>query len=211
MIICLSRSGAGHYPSPRLAAGRHRGWAAADTRYDRDGSASVSLPTPPPRCPPRCWRGERDVRAMTPFALGVIAAVLSVAIDQAQKLYCLNILEMVEGQHFALTPFLDIFLAWNRGHLLQPVPAAHRARPLGALCLQDRRCRAAGDLALASLYSPHRPCHRARHRRRARQCDRSSGLWCGRRLLLFPCRRFQLVRLQPCRLRDCCRRSTFII
>ena len=52
---------------------------------------------------------------MTPFALGVIAAILSVAIDQAQKLYCLNILEMVEGQHFALTPFLDIFLAWNRG------------------------------------------------------------------------------------------------
>ena len=52
---------------------------------------------------------------MTPFTLGLLAALLTIALDQGQKLYCLRVLEMVEGQHFALTPFLDIFLAWNHG------------------------------------------------------------------------------------------------
>ena len=47
MIICLSRSGAGLYPSLRLAAGRDKGWgAAADTVYECDSSVSLSFPTP---------------------------------------------------------------------------------------------------------------------------------------------------------------------
>ncbi len=52
---------------------------------------------------------------MKPFAFGIGIAALTVALDQAQKLYCLNVLEMVEGQRFALTPFLDIILIWNHG------------------------------------------------------------------------------------------------
>ena len=52
---------------------------------------------------------------MTPFALGLLIAGASLAIDQAQKLYCLNVLKMIEGQRFALLPFLDVILVWNRG------------------------------------------------------------------------------------------------
>lgn len=52
---------------------------------------------------------------MTPFALGLLIAVLTIGIDQAQKLYCLNVLDMVEGEHFPVAPFLDIYLAWNHG------------------------------------------------------------------------------------------------
>ena len=52
---------------------------------------------------------------MTPFRLGILAAMVAVAVDQAQKLYCLDVLEMVEGQRLTLTPFLDIILVWNHG------------------------------------------------------------------------------------------------
>jgi len=52
---------------------------------------------------------------MTPLTLGLLVAALTVAVDQGQKLYCLKVLGMVEGEHFPLTPFLDIYLAWNHG------------------------------------------------------------------------------------------------
>ena len=52
---------------------------------------------------------------MKPFALGLLVAALSVLFDQAQKLYCLNVLEMVEGQRLTLAPFMDLILVWNHG------------------------------------------------------------------------------------------------
>ena len=52
---------------------------------------------------------------MKPFPLGLVVALISVAIDQAQKLYCLYGLDMVEGQRITLAPFLDIILVWNHG------------------------------------------------------------------------------------------------
>lgn len=52
---------------------------------------------------------------MTPFALGMLVAALSLLVDQGQKIYCLNVLEMIEGQRFSLLPFLDVILVWNHG------------------------------------------------------------------------------------------------
>jgi signal peptidase II len=52
---------------------------------------------------------------MKPFPLGLIIAALTTLIDQAQKLYCLKILGMVEGQRIPVTSFFDIWMVWNRG------------------------------------------------------------------------------------------------
>lgn len=49
------------------------------------------------------------------FPLGLLIAALTTIIDQAQKLYCLKILQMVEGQRIAITSFFDIWLVWNHG------------------------------------------------------------------------------------------------
>ncbi len=52
---------------------------------------------------------------MNPFSLGLLIAILTTILDQAQKLYCLNVLKMIEGERIAITPFLDIWLVWNHG------------------------------------------------------------------------------------------------
>ncbi len=52
---------------------------------------------------------------MKPFPFGLIIAAATTFIDQAQKLYCLKVLGMVEGQRIAITSFFDIWLVWNHG------------------------------------------------------------------------------------------------
>ncbi len=52
---------------------------------------------------------------MKPFSLGLLIAILTTILDQAQKLYCLKILGMVEGQRIVITSFFDIWLVWNHG------------------------------------------------------------------------------------------------
>ncbi len=52
---------------------------------------------------------------MRPFVLGLIAALLALAADQAHKLSMIFLLDWREGERVALTPFLDHVLVWNRG------------------------------------------------------------------------------------------------
>ena len=46
---------------------------------------------------------------------GLIAAVAALAIDQASKLWLLNVFELGRRGGVTVTPFLDLVLAWNTG------------------------------------------------------------------------------------------------
>jgi signal peptidase II len=46
---------------------------------------------------------------------GLIAAVAALVIDQASKLWLLNVFELGRRGTVALTPFFDLVLAWNTG------------------------------------------------------------------------------------------------
>ena len=46
---------------------------------------------------------------------GLIAAVAALAIDQASKLWLLNVFELGRRGAVTLTPFFDLVLAWNTG------------------------------------------------------------------------------------------------
>ncbi|MES2752535.1 MAG: signal peptidase II [Pseudomonadota bacterium] len=53
---------------------------------------------------------------MSPFLRsGLIAAVAALVIDQASKLWLLNVFELGRRGTVALTPFFDLVLAWNTG------------------------------------------------------------------------------------------------
>ena len=56
--------------------------------------------------------GGRDI---TPLYLGVSAAVAAAVLDQATKLWLLYGYDLPAHGRLALTPFLDIVLAWNTG------------------------------------------------------------------------------------------------
>ena len=71
----------------------------------------------------------------SPRALGVAAAVLAFAVDQASKLWLLRDFGLAERQPYAVTPGFDLVLAWNRGvsySLLTSDGAAGRALLIGA-------------------------------------------------------------------------------
>jgi signal peptidase II len=46
---------------------------------------------------------------------GIIAAIVVLALDQASKLWLLNVLDIAHRGAVRLTPFLDLVLAWNVG------------------------------------------------------------------------------------------------
>ncbi len=46
---------------------------------------------------------------------GIIAAVVVLALDQASKLWLLNVFDIAHRGAVKLTPFLDLVLAWNVG------------------------------------------------------------------------------------------------
>lgn len=48
-------------------------------------------------------------------ALGLVLALLVFGIDQAHKWWMLSVFGIAERQPFAVTPFLDLVLAWNQG------------------------------------------------------------------------------------------------
>lgn len=52
---------------------------------------------------------------MTPVRAGIIAAVVTVVLDQASKLWLLNGLEIGRRGVVKVTPFFDLVLAWNTG------------------------------------------------------------------------------------------------
>jgi len=53
---------------------------------------------------------------MTPrLRLGIIAALIALALDQASKLWLLNVYEIGRRGAVAVTSFFDLVLAWNTG------------------------------------------------------------------------------------------------
>ncbi|MBR0712540.1 signal peptidase II [Bradyrhizobium liaoningense] len=52
---------------------------------------------------------------MTPLRAGIIAAVVTVVLDQASKLWLLNVFDIARHGAVKVTPFFDLVLAWNIG------------------------------------------------------------------------------------------------
>ncbi|MBR0830961.1 signal peptidase II [Bradyrhizobium manausense] len=52
---------------------------------------------------------------MTPVRAGIIAAVVTVVLDQASKLWLLNVFDIARHGAVKVTPFFDLVLAWNTG------------------------------------------------------------------------------------------------
>ena len=50
-----------------------------------------------------------------PRLVGIAAAALMLLVDQAHKLWMLNVFDMPNRQPVRVAPFLDLVMAWNRG------------------------------------------------------------------------------------------------
>ena len=50
-----------------------------------------------------------------PRLVGVLAATLMLLVDQAHKLWMLNVFDMQNRQPVRLAPFFDLVMAWNKG------------------------------------------------------------------------------------------------
>lgn len=53
--------------------------------------------------------------AMKPSRLGLSAGLVTLILDQATKLYLLNIFDLPLREPVRLAPFLDLMVVWNRG------------------------------------------------------------------------------------------------
>ncbi|WFU42515.1 signal peptidase II [Bradyrhizobium sp. CB82] len=52
---------------------------------------------------------------MTPLRAGILSAVISLVLDQASKLWLLNVLDLDRRGGLRLMPFFDLMPAWNKG------------------------------------------------------------------------------------------------
>jgi signal peptidase II len=52
---------------------------------------------------------------MTPLRAGILSAVISLVLDQASKLWLLNVFDLNRRGGMRLTPFFDLMPAWNTG------------------------------------------------------------------------------------------------
>ena len=52
---------------------------------------------------------------MTPLRAGIIAAVATLVADQASKLWLLKVFDLAHRGIVKVTPFFDLWLAWNIG------------------------------------------------------------------------------------------------
>jgi signal peptidase II len=52
---------------------------------------------------------------MTPLRTGILSAVISLVLDQASKLWLLNVVDLDRRGGMRLTPFFDLMPAWNTG------------------------------------------------------------------------------------------------
>jgi hypothetical protein len=128
--------------------------------------------------------------------LGLAIVAIVFLADQALKLWLLFGVRLAETGPFAVTPFMDIVLAWNRGisyGLFQQDGMIGRwflvvVSFVAAIWLWRWMWRADGPP------DGGEPC--ADHRRRAWKRRRSRGLWGGRRLRAPLLRHLQLVHLQ---------------
>jgi signal peptidase II len=59
--------------------------------------------------------GSRAGGLMTPARLGVLTALVTLALDQASKLYFLFVDVLSLREPLVLAPFLELIVVWNRG------------------------------------------------------------------------------------------------
>jgi signal peptidase II len=52
---------------------------------------------------------------LSPRVLGFLVAAITLAVDQGHKIWMLDVLDIRARQPVALTPFLDLVMAWNPG------------------------------------------------------------------------------------------------
>jgi signal peptidase II len=52
---------------------------------------------------------------MTPARLGALLAIVTLALDQASKLYLLFVYDLPVREPLVLAPFLELIVVWNRG------------------------------------------------------------------------------------------------
>ncbi|WP_314946510.1 signal peptidase II [Bradyrhizobium cosmicum] len=52
---------------------------------------------------------------MPPIRAGILAAIVTLAADQASKLWLLNVFDLARRGAVKVTPFFDLVLAWNIG------------------------------------------------------------------------------------------------
>ncbi|HEV2154112.1 signal peptidase II [Bradyrhizobium sp.] len=52
---------------------------------------------------------------MTPLRAGILAALVTLVADQASKLWLLNVFDLARRGKVEVTPFFDLWLAWNVG------------------------------------------------------------------------------------------------
>jgi signal peptidase II len=55
------------------------------------------------------------IPGMTPLRAGIISAIITVVLDQASKLWLLNVFDLARRGAVKVTPFFDLMLAWNIG------------------------------------------------------------------------------------------------
>jgi len=73
---------------------------------------------------------------LSPRALGAVAALAALALDQANKYWMLNVYDIAARQPVTLTPFLDLVLSWNYGVSYSLFPAHEGAARLALLLVQ---------------------------------------------------------------------------
>ena len=52
---------------------------------------------------------------LSPRRLGFLVAAITLAVDQGHKIWMLDVFDIAARQPVALTPFLDLVMAWNPG------------------------------------------------------------------------------------------------
>jgi signal peptidase II len=62
-----------------------------------------------------CFRRHESQAMRSPLRLGLIAAIVTLALDQASKLWLLYGLDIGHRGTVKVTPFFDLVLAWNIG------------------------------------------------------------------------------------------------
>jgi signal peptidase II len=77
-----------------------------------------------------------NLRALSPRALGLTAALAALAFDQAHKFWMLHIFDVAARPPMTLTPFLDVVLSWNYGVSYSLFPAQEAAARLVMLTVQ---------------------------------------------------------------------------
>ena len=95
-----------------------------------------------------------NLAALSPRAMGLIAALAALVLDQAHKFWMLHIFNVADRPPMSLAPFLDVVLSWNYGVSYSLFPAHETAARLALLAIQGAII---AGLAIWMVRTPSRP------------------------------------------------------